>query len=163
MTVRPATYADIAGIVSLLHEGHRRSHYARTDVMLDEREAKRLLVQSIQRHGSVNLGGTFLMVAEKADGRISGVILGTMSRLYGILDRMMASDIFWLASLDVDPGDPVALMRSMVEWAKSAPDCFEVKCGTSAIIRDDPKEAGRALERLGMTHYGEIYRMEIER
>ena len=161
MSVRPATFADVSGIVALLHEGHARSHYAKTDVMIDEREARRLLVQAIQRHGSKNLGGTLVMVAEKADGRISGVIVGTMSRLYGILDRMMASDLFWLASIDVDPADPVRLMKAMIEWAKAAPDCVEIKCGTSAIIRDDPKEAGRALERLGMKHYGEIYRMEI--
>lgn len=160
MSVRPASFGDIAGIVGLLQDCHRRSHYAISGVMVDEREAKRLLSQAIQRHGSKHMGGTWVMVAEK-DDKVTGVIVGTLSRLYGIADRLMASDLFWLASEDVDPADPVLLMKSMIEWAKRSPDCVEIKCGTSAVIRADPKEAGRALERLGMKHYGEIYRLEV--
>ncbi|KQT54624.1 hypothetical protein ASG43_03290 [Aureimonas sp. Leaf454] len=160
--IRPATFGDIPGIVAVLQDGHRRSHYALTGCMIDERETKRLLVQAIQRHGSKNLGGTWAVVAE-TNGRVTGVLVGTLSRLYGIYDRLMASDLFWLAAEDVDPADPIRLMKSMIEWAEAAPDCIEMKCGTSAVIRADPKEAGRALERLGLKHYGEIYRMEFNR
>lgn len=160
MVTRPAAFADIPGIVALLQEGHRRSHYALGACLIDERETKRLLVQAIQRHGSHNLGGTWVVVAETG-GRITGVLVGTLNRVAVIGDRLMASDLFWLAAEDVDPTDPLRLMKSMVEWARAAPDCIEVKCGTSAVIRAAPKEAGRVLERLGMKHYGEIYRMEF--
>lgn len=162
MVTRPARFGDIPAIVALLQDGYRRSHYAASVASIDERETKRLLVQAIQRHGSHHLGGTWVVVAETG-GRITGVLVGTLARLFAISDRLMASDLFWLAAEDVDPSDPVRLMKSMVEWARAAPDCIEVKCGTSAIIRADPKEAGRALERLGMQHYGEIYRMELAR
>lgn len=162
MVIRPATFADIGAIVALLQDGHRRSHYASSDMMIDEREAKRLLVQAIQRHGSKNLGGTWVVVAE-TDGRITGVLVGTLARLFGICDRLMASDLFWLTSEDADPRDAQRLMRSMVEWARLAPDCLEVKCGTQMTIRADPLEAGRVLERLGLKPYGNIYRMEFTR
>lgn len=161
MSIRRAAFADITGIVDLIQEGHRRSHYALGACQLDVKEAKRVLVQAIQRHGSHNIGGTLVMVAE-TDGRITGFLLGTLARVAVFGDRLFASDLFWLASEDVAPTDPIRLMKAMIEWASANPDCIEVKCGTQAVI-GDPKKAGRMLEHLGMKHYGEIYRMEINK
>ena len=160
MTTRPAKFADIPGIVALIQEGHRRSHYALGPASVDEREAKRVLVQSIQRHGSHNLGGTWVAVSEK-DGRISGFILGTLARVSVVGDKLFATDLFWFASEDVAPMDPFRLMKGMIEWAQAAPDCIEVKCGTQAVIEGSTKRAGLLLEHLGLKPYGEIYRTEF--
>lgn len=158
MTVRDARFADIPGIVLILKSAYSKSHYAREGLVnVDEKEAKRLLAQAVQRHGGTNGGATFVQVAE-TNGTVTGVILGTLSRVYAIGDKLMASDLFWVCVEDVEPADPMALMRNMIEWAKACPYCVEVKCGTTAVVAEDPKRPGRILERLGLKHYGEIYR-----
>ncbi|MCB1511065.1 MAG: hypothetical protein KDJ36_09180 [Hyphomicrobiaceae bacterium] len=158
--VRDANFADIPAMVAVLYAGYLKSHYAGDDrVEFDVREAKRLLMQAIQRHGHLTGGGTWVQVAE-SNGTVTGLIVGTLSRVYAIGTRLMATDLFWVACDDVDPLDPARLMRNMMAWARSNPDVIEVKCGTTAIIRDDPAAAGVILERLGMKQYGNIYRMD---
>ena len=163
MTIRNATFSDIPAIVGLLQQGFERSHYAKASHGggIDVPEAKRLLVTAIQRHGHKNGGATWVQVAE-TNGIVSGLILGTLARVYAIGTHMMASDLFWITHPMSSPRDAGNLMRSFVEWAKSCPHVIEIKCGTTAIINDDPAEAGRILERLGMKQYGNLYRMELE-
>lgn len=159
--IRDAKFADIPGIVSLLTDAYQRTHYARTGLAeIDVAEAKRLLVQSIQRHGGKNGGACWVQVAER-DDILNGLILGTLTRVYSIGNKLMATDLFWVASPSVDPFDPAKLMKGMVEWARKSPHVVEVNCGTTAILNDDPAEAGKMLERLGMKQYGNLYRMEL--
>lgn len=160
--IRNANFADIPAILRLLQEGHLRSHYAGTGANIDEAEAKRLLVASIQRHGHTHGGGCWVQVSEGQNG-IDGLILGTLVRVYAILDKLMASDIFWLVNENADPRAAIGLMRGMVAWAKSSPHVIEIKCGTTSIISEDPARAGRILEHMGMKPYGNIYRLEVER
>ena len=158
--IRDAKNVDIPAIVMLLHEGFSRSHYAGKERgEIDTVEAKRMLMQAIQRHGHKTGGGCFVQVAE-TNGTVTGFILGTLARVYGIGSRLFATDMFWLASKDIHPGDPMKLMAGMIAWAKSSPDCIEIRCGTPAVILSAPGDAGVILERLGMTKYSTIYRME---
>lgn len=160
--IRDATFSDIPSIVALLTYGYQTSHYALSGgASIDEKEAKRLLVQSIQRHNGVNGGSCFVQVSE-TNGQVRGLILGTLTRVYSIFDRLSATDLFWLASPDVYPADPAQLMRNMVAWARRAPACIEIKCGTTAAIQD-PESAGIILKRMGFEPYGSIWRSEIER
>lgn len=159
--IRNAAFADIPAIVGLLQDGYRRTHYARSGKAdIDVAEAKRLLVQSIQRHGGKNGGACWVQVAETG-GIITGLILATLVRVYSIGNRLMATDLFWLASPAVDPVDPAKLMKGMVGWAKASPHVVEVTCATTAIISVEPEKAGRILEHLGMQNYGTLYRMEF--
>jgi hypothetical protein len=161
--VRDANFADIPAIVTLLQEAYDRSHYVKDgDFGIDVKETKRLLVQALQRHGGRHGGATWVQVAE-SNGQVTGLIVGTLARFYSIGTKLMATDLFFVASRNVEPSDPLKLMRGMIEWAKGCPDVIEIKCGTTAVIRDDPREAGRILERLGMKEYGVIYRMEVAR
>lgn len=159
--IRDAKFADIPVMVGLLREAFHRSHYAKdARCEVDVRELKRLLMAAIQRHGHRTGGGCWVQVSE-TDGNVKGMIVGTLSRAYSMLNVLMATDLFWYASPDVNPVDPMKLMAGMVEWAKSNPDVVEVRCGTTSVIMDDPRRPGLILERLGMKHYGEIYRMEL--
>ena len=156
--IRPAKFIDIPEIVALLHRAFLRSHYARDGVgEIDVKEAKRLLVESIRRHGLIGIGGTYVMVSETA-GMIRGLILGTLHRVYSIGNRLMATDLFWVADEDVEPADPYRLMKGMIEWASAAPAVAEIRCGTTAAIAVDPGAAGVILKRLGLVEYGNLYR-----
>ncbi len=158
--IREAKFADIPSIVALLEMQFRLTHYYRDGtVNIDELATKRLLLTAIQRHGKALEGGTFIQVAENA-GLVCGVIVGTLTRVYSIGDRLMASDLFWTANSLVDPRDPEKLMRNFVEWAWACPVVAEVKIGVTKIIEDEPDRIGRMLKRMGMTDYGQMYRME---
>lgn len=157
--IRNARCTDIPALVALLGSAYDRSHYAGTEVEIDEKETKRLLVQSIQRHGHKVGGGCFVQVAE-SHGIVTGLILGTLVRVYVIGNRLMATDLFWVCSSLVEPGDPARLVGNMLEWARTVPHVVEVRCGTTAVIQD-PEKAGNILTRLGMEQYGTIYRKEL--
>lgn len=145
----------------MLKRAYDKSHYAASGIVnVDEAEAKRLILTSIQRHGGQNGGATFVQVAEN-DGFVTGVIVGTLARVYAIGDKLMASDLFWLAEPGVDPVDPARLMRNMIEWASGNKHVVEIRCGTTGVVAEDPKRAGFILTRLGFEHYGEIYRKEV--
>lgn len=158
--VRDATFADTAAVMLLLQDGFARSIYAGSKVGIDIPTAKKLYFTAVQRHGGKNGGACWVQVAER-DGVINGLMLATLARVYGIGTKLMATDMFWYATKDVDPRDPFKLALNMVEWARSSPHVAEVKCGTSGIVMDAADAAGVMLTRLGMKSYGEIYRMEV--
>jgi hypothetical protein len=158
--IRNAKNVDIPAIVRLLQEGYSRTHYAKSGIVkIDVLEAKRLLVNSIQRHDYKGMGACWVQVAEN-DGQITGLVLGTFHRIYSIGDMLMATDLFWTTTEGSAITDARDLMKGMIEWAWRSPHCAEVKCGTTAIINGDPGAAGRILERLGLALYGNLYRME---
>lgn len=158
--IRDAKAADIISIIALLQIAFSKSHYSASGIcQIDVAETKRLLLNAIMRHGGRNGGSCFLQVAEN-DGRITGMILGTLQRVYGIGNRLLATDMFWISLDDGGPLDGVILMRNMISWAWASPAVVEIRCGATAAISDDPERAGGLLKTLGMTEYANLYRME---
>lgn len=162
MAIRDANFSDIPQMLELILYGYGRSHYAKDcRVKVDEKYTKGLLVKGIQRHGHKTGGGCFAQVAENECG-VTGLVVGTLNRVYGIGDKLMASDLFWVSRTGVaDPTDAPRLMRNMVEWARSNPEVIEIICAVTSVVEDDPRRPGLILERLGMKHYGGIWRMEL--
>jgi hypothetical protein len=160
--IRNAAFADIPAIVSLLHAAYLRTHYARSGLVeIDIPETKRLLVNGIQRHGGKNGGACFVQVSDTG-GAVTGLIFGTLVRVYSIGNKLACTDLFWLTAPGAAPLDGVTLMRNMIAWARSCPHVVEMNCGATAIM-NDPAEAGRLLEGLGMERYGHLHRMELTR
>jgi hypothetical protein len=158
--IRDANFSDIPAIVALLQQGYLRSHYAGSGLVeIDTAEAKRLLVNGIQRHGGKHGGSCWVQVAVSGE-TVTGVIFGTLVRVYSVGTKLSCTDLFWLTSPEADARDGAALMLGMIAWARSCPHVVEMKCGTTAII-DDPAKAGKLLEGLGMQFYGNLYRMEL--
>lgn len=155
--IRPARHQDIPRCRAILREMYERSDYAGTACGFDEQEATRLLVHAVQQHGDAS----FFEVAEH-DGNVEALIVGVLSRVYGIGTKLRASDLFWVATDKANPRHAKKLMKGMIAWARSNPDVVEVYCGATAVVQDAEK-AGRLLESIGMSHYGAIYRLPIER
>lgn len=159
--IRDARFADIPQIVLLLREMYLRTHYAAEGSSeIDVEETKRLLVTAIRRHGGEAGGSTWCQVAEE-NGSVSGLIIGTLARPYGIGTGLMATDLMWAANDQASPFDAVKLMKGFIAWAKSVPSVIEIRCGATAIIQD-PETAGRILETLGLKQYGNLYRCRVE-
>ena len=159
--IRRANFADIPRLVEILQDAHARSPYVGL-ANIDEREAKALLVNAINRHGRQNIASTFIEVAE-AGGVVEGFIIGLLQRLYHIGDRLQATDLFWLATPLVEPADPSKLMRNMIAWAESCPAVVDIQVGVTAALNGDWTRTEKLLRRRGLTPYGGIYRKEVRR
>lgn len=159
--IRTARFADTHAIVRFLQACHARSHYAKDGIVsVDVDEAKRLVATGISRHGHTKIGGCWVQIAEQ-DGNIDGLMFATLARVYSIGDKLMATDLFWVVNEHAAPGDGLALMRNMIDWATNNPNVFEIHIAASAVIDGNTELTGRLLKRMGMQEYGRIHRLEL--
>lgn len=158
--IRRAQATDIHEIVDFLQRGYAKTHYALEGLArIDETFTKQLLVKSVVQHGMLSENGTWFEVVEDKDG-ICGLMLATLARVYVIGDRLMATDVLFLVDERAQISDAPELIDHMVAWAYRSPACIEVRCGTTNIISGHQR-AGRMLEKLGLTLYGNIYRAAL--
>lgn len=152
--IRRARFGDIPGLYRLIGEGHANSRYAASEE-IDEREAKALLMRCIQRHGSPNVGGSCVFVAE-AGGRIDGFIVGLLDRVYHLGRRFSAEDLFFYVSPDSEPTMAGRLIDAYVAWAEANEKVIEIKLAATDII-DDWRRTAHLYERKGFHQIGAIY------
>lgn len=161
MVIRNAKYADIHAMTQFLQSCYARSHYAKDGVVkVDVDETKRLLGAGLGRHGHKGIGSCWLQVVDN-NGAIDGLMYGTLVRVYSIGDRLMATDLFWAVNEHAAALDAVALMKNMIDWARSCPLCVEVHVAASAVIQTDTTATNRLLRSMGMKDYGAIHRLEL--
>lgn len=159
--IRDMKYADIAAVTRFLEACHARTHFARDGTAsLDIPETKRLLGAGLGRHGHKGIGACWVQVAT-THGNITGLMYATLARVYSIYDKLFATDLFWITDSHARPGDGMALMKNMLEWARAAPLVIEVHIGVTTIVTDRPEVTSRMLKKFGMKPYGYIHRLEF--
>lgn len=153
--IRPAKFGDIPAIVELMEEGHARSKYAGRD-FVDPKEAKRLLMASIQRQGLKGEGGACVFVTDQVDG----FTMGMVDRVYHIGTKLMAQNLFYYARETARPQDRLALFDAYIGWASAIPGVIEIHDGITDIVGDvDRVEA--LYRRRGFTRCGVIMERKI--
>jgi len=158
--IRPAAFGDIPRLAELLGEMHARSVYAGR-AELDVREAKALMLRSIQRHGGRRAGSTLVMVAA-TDGVVHGFLLGLLDRVYHVLGALLATDVFFYVDGHGDPRDARRLLRALMAWADTNPAVIEVRMGATGAI-GDWRRTEKLYQRAGMHQAGVIYERRIAR
>jgi len=152
--VRVAKFGDVPQILDMIKEGHARSRYSGS-TCVDERRAKALIMQSIQRHGGVVEGSTFVAVADTGE-RLEGFIIGVLQPMYLVLDAIEATDVFWYARPDAHGMTASRLLRAMHKWV---PAGALIRHGNSDAI-SDADLSGRLLEQHGLRKSGGTYEKE---
>lgn len=155
-TIRPARSVDVFALVALLHHQHARSRYA-GQVSIDDKYARSLLAQAIQRNGGTHDGGSLVNVVETGEGVISGFCVGVLDRVYHIGDRLVAQDMFLVAADEAPPLTAVRLLKRYVEWAASNPAVFEIHLSHTDALPEGER-IGALYERMGFTRCGALYR-----
>ena len=117
---RTAKFGDIPRIAELLEQGAQRSKY-RGRASFDVTVAKALLVNAIQRHGAVGVGGTCVFVTEH-DGMIDGVIVGVLDRVYHVFDKLSAADLVFYVAPDGSAKSWGRLIDAFNEWVDGIDD-----------------------------------------
>lgn len=156
--VRAAQFVDVPVIAGLLQEGYRASIYA-DRAAFNEGVAKRLIVNAIQRHGNKTVGGSQVLVAEN-DGVVVGFIIGVLDRVYGVLDALMATDLWFYCSPAAPPRAAPHLLKATIEWAEQIPKVIEIRFGITNAVGDWERTA-RMYERLGLERAGAFYERQV--
>lgn len=152
-----ARFGDIPQIYDVLSDAHRRSRLS--DYALNEKAAKALIMNAIQRHGGTTAGSQFVAVAGNGNG-IDGFIIGILQPLYHVLEVLEATDVYWIAREGADPTAARRLLRSMHRWAGKSEKCVKIRQGNTDIITE-ANRSGLILERQGMACRGNIYEKDI--
>lgn len=154
--IRAPSFGDIPRLVEVIRDTHAVSTYAMR-AALDEKEAKRLLMMFIQRNGMKGDGGTLFLVHEM-DGRVEGMLILSLQRLYMMLDGLMATDIAFIVTPSGDPRAASDMLRKAKSWcAKAGIKDIYINATT---VAGNPERTGRLLKRHGFQPAGTIYRME---
>ncbi len=155
--IRAAKFGDIPAIYEIMCETHARSRYV--DVcQVDERRAKALIMQAIQRHGGTSEGATFVAVADN-DGLVEGFIIGVLQPLYLVLDVLEATDLFWIARPVAHGATAPRLLKAMHKWV---PDGAVIRQANNDAFTDI-ELSGRIFEQRGMRLTGHVYEKTKER
>jgi hypothetical protein len=71
------------------------------------------------------VGACFVEVAERF-GTVEGFIVGILQRVLHIGTHLQGTDLFWIATPQVEARDPSRLMRNMIAWAEQSPGVIEI-------------------------------------
>ena len=154
MTCRPARFGDIPRLAELLEQAHQRSKY-RDRTTVNVKEIKALMMQSIQRHGLAQAGGSCIFVTEH-QGAVDGFIAGLLERVYHVGDKLSATDFFFYVAPDGSPASAGGLIDAFVDWARGVEAVIEIRLGATDIIQDYQRTAA-LYRRKGFIQTGVIY------
>ena len=152
--IRAAKFGDIPRLAELLEQAHQRSKY-RDRTTVNVKEIKSLMVNAIQRHGLVSVGGACVFVSAY-DGQADGFIGGMLDRVYHIGDKLSASDFFFYVAPDGSPESAGGLADAYIEWAQGIKDVIVIQLAATDVIQDYERTAA-LYRRKGFTQTGVIY------
>ena len=155
--IRAAKFSDIPSIVQLMKEGHARSKYANRDE-IDVAEAKRLLMQFIQRHGLKREGGTCVFVTDAVDG----FMMGMLDRVYHVGTKLVAQDLFYYCRETTPPQSALGLLAAYTDWAESVPNIIEIRNGITDIVNAENVVRVESLyQRQGFSRCGVLMERKV--
>jgi len=156
MTLRPAKTVDVWQLADLVADGCARSRYAGI-VEVDQKLARQMFAQAVQRHGGQTDGATFVMVDEGE--RVDAFVFASLGRIYGVGDRLMSSDHYLLGREGCDPRSLRRLFDAYVAWAEANPRVYEIGASWADTIPGN-EAITNFFERRGFTLCAKTYRRE---
>jgi hypothetical protein len=96
-------------------------------------------------------------VVEVIDGRVEAFILGTLQRVYLILDALAAKDLFLVASGKASKTAALALLGAYCKWAGENPRVHEIEL-THTDVTPESARMGEVYARMGFEPFGHAYR-----
>ena len=153
----PRSFADATDMLAIVRWAHERSL---PNLTFDGAEANRVICSALQRHGFKSPSATWVQIAENRDGDLTGFLLGALQPVNHCSKELAAVDLWWLAKPECSLRDFVGMMLSFVDFAKAHPRVAEVQSAPDDYSGRGEK-AAQALEKIGFTRSGSIYRMQV--
>lgn len=158
--IRPAKFSDIPALKKLLRATHRASKYALRMELHDKAMEDMLmaLVAGQNQHGP---GATYLAVIEASGSEVVGFMAGSLNRVYGIGDKLVATDNFLITNHRAKTSDFLKLIDGYTAWAKANPKVIEIGLSwTDAMHRGEA--LARLYQRKGFSLVGEQYELRLD-
>ena len=152
--IRPAEYGDLPRLYDILEWASRQTHYY-PDAEIDEKYAKSLLMQSIQRQGT-NCGSTHFMVTTSA-GKVEGFMIGILDRIYHVGNRLEANDFYLICSQKAQYKAFEKLVDDYILWAEGNPKVATTKVSWTNALGVRKKWIERFYRRKGFHPIGGIW------
>ena len=149
---------DIPRMTEIIHDAARSTIYA-ANCTFDEAHARHMLTQAIAQRGKREDGGTFCVVHE-VDGRVEGMLILVLCRVYLVAHQLRAMDLLWYCAKGAAPGAGLRMLKAGLAWCGKVPGLVEVDI-VPTDIAGDPRRVGRLLQRLGFNECGRMYRKEM--
>lgn len=155
--IRPAKFVDAPALMGLLRGLYARSKYAGR-VEICEKALENTVLGLIGGMNQPGPSGTHVSVSEE-DGKVVGFIAGALSRVYGIGDKLGASDVF-LVNEGRATG-AVGLIDAYIAWASANPKVIEIGLSWADTLPDASRVAA-IYERKGFYLAGELYVLPLD-
>lgn len=152
--IRAATHLDAPEIETMIRELHQASKYAgRADV--SDKALGSLVINMLAMQGQNGPQASMVVVAEEK-GRIVGFMAGTLDRLYFMLNKLVAQDLFLYVRPRNGVRHSLELIDAYVEWASANPKVLEIKLSWNDAL---PRAAvmSTVYRRKGFDLVGEIF------
>ena len=156
--IRSAKFSDIPDIKRLLVRVHAKSKYA-TMTPLNDKALEDVVLSMIAGQKQNGPAATFVSVVEH-NGKVQGFMAASLSRIYGICDKLTASDSF-IISESRKASDTVAMIDAYIDWAMANPKVVEIILTWSDAVPGGQKMA-KLYSRKGFRQVGEFYEMDYE-
>lgn len=154
--IRAARMMDVFRLVELLEYAQARSTYA-GDVAVDPLYARKFIGRLIMKHGSLNDGGSFCMVAEDSDGTVQAFMAGALDRVHQVGDLLQANDVFLVATHFAPKGATLTLVDAYVDWAVNNPKVYQIFGSRIDALPGSDRLDG-VFKRRGFANCGAIFR-----
>lgn len=159
VSIRAAKFVDAREMLRLGQEAARASRYA-AFASLNDVQAKRAIVESVQRQqGKPGEGATICVVADNGVS-LEGLLIGTAFPLYHGLDVLLATDIIWFASKAAHATTGLRLLRAFHKWAERHEGSIVIRHGMTDAI-GEPDRVASAFKAAGFRACGHVYEKEI--
>jgi hypothetical protein len=113
-------------------------------------------MQAVQRNLGTN-DGSCCVVVEEIEGQVEAVIIGSLSRVYMVVDALKATDLFLVASPRASLLAARRLLGAYIAWAERNPDVYELEL-THTDVTPQSAEMGGIYQALGFEPFGHAYR-----
>ncbi len=156
--IRAGTFTDIPALAKLVRASHERSKYAgRTGI--NDKALETMLMGLVAGQNQSGPQSTHVSVYEKA-GEVTGFVAGSLSRVYSIGEKLVASDHFLInekASLTTT----MRLLDAYIDWARNNPKVIEIGLSWSDAL-PGAEAVAQLYKRKGFHKVGEQFEIRLD-
>ena len=158
--IRAATPADLPRVRELVHDMHAASKYfGRVDI--SHKALDDLLLTALGNCRRNIDGGTHFNVSERK-GAVTGFMIGILSRVYFIGNRLVAQDMFLNVAKSGSASDVLGLIDGYVAWASANPKVMTINLSWNDTL-PGAERIVHVYRRKGFLRTGGIYEMAVDR
>ncbi len=159
MTTRAATFQDIPLVEIMLHEMHAASKY-RERLGISAKVMRETLTAAVAAQAQNGPQASYFRLAER-DGQPLGFMIGTLTRVYHITDKLVANDLFLYVRPRARASHTLELIDGYIAWAKGNRKVIEIALSWNDALPGADRIAD-VYERRGFKRNGELFELRTD-